>query len=241
MISLDPTTRVAAHVLGELNESISRLRRRILIEVRYRWFRLTGRDRWVPPETPREHASEEEELMVIADAAGIDIPPSADDPRQCSHAWGFALNPDIVPAWLIDGTQGKIQAPEVPDLPQVLRTDGYIDWPSLLAEHTDQLEIVHDWTPTSRCLEIVEELRDRGLDASITAQVYLRRRDSAGLVFGLEAAAIVLNDDSAEDILQACEVDLREAMTIVPEEQRAHLMFGSADFRRDGAVSWDFC
>lgn len=192
------------------------------------------------PEPANEEATEQEQLMGIAEAAGIDIPPTPSDPRTCSHAWGFALNPDIVPDWLIEATWDKIQAPEVPGVPQVFRTDGYIDWAQLIADHPDELEIVHEWTPTARCLEIVEELRERGYDASVTGQVYLQRtRDDGALVFGIEAADVITWDPNADEILRAYEDDIRDAFNVVPEHQRAHLEF----MERYGTApaAWGFC
>lgn len=135
-----------------------------------------------------------EETASLAEDATLVSGPSWDDPRTCEHALTVTLNPAIVPDWLRAATADvRVSLPEVPGLPQAFRVDGYVDWLRLLATHRKHFQGLDHETPTMRSLAIVEELRSRGHNAEITAQIYiLRRTDASVLVFGLEAGAIVL-------------------------------------------------
>ena len=135
-----------------------------------------------------------EEIFSLAEDATLVSGPAPDDPRTCEHALTVTLNPAIVPDWLRAATADlPVTLPEVPGVPQAFRVDGYVDWLRLLATHRKHFQALDVETPTTRSLAIVEELRSRGHNAEITAQIYiLRRADASDLVFGLEAAAIAL-------------------------------------------------
>lgn len=135
-----------------------------------------------------------EEIDSLAEDATLVSGPDSDDPRTCEHALTVALNPAIVPDWLLAATADvRVSLPEVPDVPQAFRVDGYVDWLRLLATHREHFQALDHETPTTRSLEIVEELRSRGHNAEITAQIYvLRRVDASALVFGLDVGAISL-------------------------------------------------
>lgn len=135
-----------------------------------------------------------DEIASLAQDATLVSGPASDDPRTCEHALTVTLNPAIVPDWLRAATADQIVSlPEVPDVPQAFRVDGYVDWLRLLATHRKRFQVLDHETPTTRSLAIVEELRSRGHDAEITAQIYILRRAGVdALVFGLDVAAIVL-------------------------------------------------
>lgn len=135
-----------------------------------------------------------EEIFSLAEAATLVSGPASDDPRTCEHALTVTLNPAIVPDWLRAATADlPVTLPEVPGVPQAFRVDGYVDWLRLLATHRKHFQALDHETPTTRSLAIVEELRSRGHDAAITAQIYiLRGEDASALVFGLDAGAIGL-------------------------------------------------
>lgn len=167
-----------------------------------------------------------ERLMELAELLGIGIPPVEDDPRSCSHAWGFVLNPDLVDDWFLEALHDvRVTAPEVPGVANAFRVDGYVDWPALLAAHPDQLGTEEDWTPTAFSLELVEQLRAAGHAASLTGYIdVVGQMDDHRLVYGLVASDIRVDGDNAAAILKPHEGALRGALEEVPEEGRAGLM-----------------
>lgn len=187
----------------------------------------------------------DQELDALAEEAGIYSAPHSDDPRTCSHAWGFELNPEIIPAWLIDVTDGQASAPEVPDAPQAFRIDRYVDWSALAASRRRELKIVDDWGPTARCLEIVDELRDRGYDARIQADIYilhqearrcfpfLRHTTARRLVFGVQIGAIAIYDaPDGASVLKDYHQDITDALGVTPTapgELPMHAIFDGHD------------
>lgn len=178
-------------------------------------------------------------LLQLAEAASVDTPSAEDALHGCPPGWGFALNPDVVPEWLISATAGKVKPPFMRDLPWVARTEEYIDWPGLLAEHPNELVLAEELTPTGRCLEITEELRQQGLDASIGADLDLQHAHGDRLIFGIQASAILVNGDNVDDTLRAYENDLHEAMKGASERHHVHPEFYESDVNTPAV--WAFC
>lgn len=102
-----------------------------------------------------------------------------------------------------------------------------------------------DWGPTVRCLEIVDELRDRGYDARIQADVYilhqetkrrlpfLRRTTARRLVFGVQIGAIAIYDaPDAASVLKKYHQDITNALGLTPTqpgELPIHAILGGHD------------
>lgn len=155
-------------------------------------------------------------LMELAEIIGIDIPPAEGDPRTCSHAWGFALNPDLVQDWLLDALQdANPSAPEVPGEPNAFRVDGYLDWKSLARAHPKELSIMDEWVPTSLSLDIVEELRAAGHHASMTAYAFVTGQVGRFPTFSIEAACIGVRGGGAGSVLAPYEDRIRAGIDAI--------------------------
>lgn len=88
-----------------------------------------------------------------------------DDDRQ------RILCPWHMPRWLTKATEGCFVMWAEAGPPQICRFWDYIDWPTLLKEHSDQLTITNVDSPSTATLDIVEDARSRGYTA--TADVCL--------------------------------------------------------------------
>ncbi|HJG91132.1 MAG TPA: hypothetical protein K8V81_05345 [Brachybacterium massiliense] len=131
-------------------------------------------------------------------------------------------------------------------MPQAFRFDAYIDWVALAASHRDELEIVEDWSATVRCLEIVEELRARGYDARIQAEVFILRQEARPrlfflgrrqrrLIFDVQAGALsIYGSPDAERVLEEYQTDLTEALNRIPTEPGCLPMHAVLDSSEDG-------
>ena len=172
---------------------------------------------------------DDREMNKLANQAGIYTRPHPDDPRTCAHAWGFQLDPKVIPAWLIDAIGGQVSAPEVPGAPQICRCDEYVDWLALAASRPGEFRLVEDNCPTIRSLEVVEDLRTRGHDARIEAEVYIvrqkarprlpfrSRRKTHRLIFGVQAAAVsIYRSHDAMSVLEKYQQDLTKAARALP-------------------------
>ncbi|MGO1598451.1 MAG: hypothetical protein ACTHYR_04275 [Brachybacterium sp.] len=99
-----------------------------------------------------------------------------------------------MPAWLRRAADGvHISYPEEGN-PQICRFDDYIDWRTLLDQHSDQLSITEgDW-PTSAPLHIVDDARRRGHDAFVDAALWLDGFSVTGRPrFALEAWGVIID------------------------------------------------
>src|SRR5699024_12028601 len=77
-----------------------------------------------------------EEIDSLAEDATLVSGPDSDDPRTCEHALTVALNPAIVPDWLLAATADvRVSLPEGPDVPQANRVVGCVNSLLLLGSH----------------------------------------------------------------------------------------------------------
>lgn len=169
----------------------------------------------------QQEAPSDERLMELAEIIGIRIPPTEDDPRACSHAWGFALCPDVVQEWLVEALrEGLLMEPEVPDRPNAFRFDSYLDWKGLAKAHPYELSIDDDWVPTSLCLDIVEELRAAGHDASLVVYAFVTGQVGRFPTFSIEASCIGVRGGGAGSVLAPYEDRIRAGLDAIaiPED-----------------------
>lgn len=118
-----------------------------------------------------------------------------DDDRQ-----SLALS-RLMPGWLRKATNGRhVHRAEAPG-PQVCRFWDYIDWPRLLREHPDQLTVNEENWPTSAPLQIVEDARSRGYEASLDVALWLNGFTRAGRPrFQLEAWSMTIDSSLPMDL-----------------------------------------
>lgn len=179
-------------------------------------------------------------------AVGEDVEPVTDDPRRCPHAVGFRLNKDALPTWLRQAVNAEgvmVSAPEIPDPhQQIFRTDGYVDWLKLADDHSDELEILNVWSPTTEALLATEMMRSHGYNASITGMVFLLRVEAGTPIYGIEAAAVYVPGFKADIGLNLGALVTRTinaGRNRIPPRNRARLDVAYSDANEAPWAVWD--
>jgi len=106
----------------------------------------------------------------------------------------LALSPKHTPQWLLHATAScEIAYPDAA-IPQICWLSDYVDWKSLLRAHSAEIRAEdYDW-PTTLALDIVEDARAHGHDATADVELWLTSTSSRP-TYSLTAISIVIHDE----------------------------------------------